>query len=87
MGSGKGKTMTTLTSTELKQHLGEHLERAQQEPVTISKSGRPYAVIISKDEYERLQALEDQHWGERALEAQMSGNYASHDEALAVLQK
>ncbi len=79
--------MRTLTSAELKQHLGEHLERAQREPAMTSKNGRLYAIILGKEEYERLQALEDQYWGQRALNAQSSENYASHEEAMAILQE
>src|ERR1051326_6995943 len=43
-----------VTATELKNRLSETLERAQREPVSIIKNGRPYAVLVSQQEYERL---------------------------------
>jgi antitoxin Phd len=78
--------MTVLTATELKSRLGEHLEKAQREPVVVKKSGRRYAVIISQEEYERFQALEDRYWSERAMEAEKSG-YVGSREATALLRK
>jgi prevent-host-death family protein len=68
-----GYAVKTLTSTELKGRLGEAMEQAQIEPVAVSKSGRPYAVIMSQRDYERFLALEDCYWSERASEARKSG--------------
>ena len=48
--------MTMLTATELKSRLSEIIERAQREPITVKKGGKPYAVILGSEEYERLQA-------------------------------
>ena len=42
-------------------------ERAQREPITVKKGGRPYAVILGTEEYERLQALEDHYWARLAM--------------------
>ena len=76
----------TASATEVKNRFGEFLERAQREPVTVEKSGRAVAVILAQGEYERLQALEDHYWGERAREAAKIG-YVGHDEALALLTR
>lgn len=73
-----------VSATELKNHLSEAMERAQQEPVVVSKSGRPYAVLLSHAEYERLQALEDAVWEERARAAIASGDYV---DGASVLQE
>ena len=66
----KSKTMMVLTATELKLKLGEFMECAQREPISVKKSGRRYAVIISDEEYERFQALaiglKRPKWRERA---------------------
>lgn len=43
-----------VTATELKNRLSETMERAQHEPVFIEKNGRPFAVLMSQKEYERL---------------------------------
>ena len=65
--------MTDATATEVQTRFGEYADRAQQEPVSIRKNGRKYAVLLSQAEYERLQAAEDRQWGMMALEAKKSG--------------
>ena len=65
--------MTTATSTEVQTRFGEYIDCAQREPVSIKKNGRKYAVLLSQEEYERLQAAEDRQWGLRALEAKQAG--------------
>ena len=62
------------------------MDKAQTEPVTIEKTGRKYAVLIGFDEYQRLLALEDTYWGERASEAERSG-YSGPDEVQKLLAK
>ncbi len=39
----------------------------------IEKSGRPAVVMLSIAEYERLQALGDVYWGEKAKQALVKG--------------
>ena len=39
--------MKTLTSVEAQNHFGELLDTAQREPVTITRRGRPVAVVLS----------------------------------------
>ena len=46
--------MTIASATDFKVHLGEYLDKAQSEPVIVQKAGRDVAVLISKDEYDRL---------------------------------
>ena len=55
-----------VTTTELKNHLGAYLEAAIAAPVIVEKSGREVAVLISREHYTHLQALEDRWWGEQA---------------------
>jgi prevent-host-death family protein len=43
-----------VTATEAKNRLGQMLEHAQREPVTIEKSGRRHSVLISADRYDEL---------------------------------
>jgi antitoxin Phd len=62
-----------ITATELKNRLGQYLDAAETEPVIIEKSGRKKSVLISHAMYERLVALEDAKWGERARKAELRG--------------
>jgi antitoxin Phd len=68
--------MSHATATDVKNRLGAYLDAAQHEPVTIEKSGRKIAVLMSVTEYARLQALEDSWWGARAVVAEASGKAA-----------
>ena len=43
------------------------------EPVTIEKKGRPVAVVLSLEEYQRLEALDDAWWAARAEKAGEEG--------------
>jgi len=65
--------MKTITATELKKHSGEHLDDAVHGPVLIQKTRRPFAVLVSFSEFERLRACEDAYWTLRALEGQQEG--------------
>lgn len=78
--------MTTATSTEVQTRFGEYVDRAQQEPVSIKKNGRKYAVLLSQTEYERLQAAEDKQWGIMAREAKQDG-MLTPDETRAFLNE
>ena len=62
-----------ITATELKTRLGQYLDAAETEPVIIEKSGRKKSVLISHAMYERLIALEDVQWGERARQVEARG--------------
>ena len=46
-----------IPATEAKTNFGTLLEMVQREPLTISKKGRPVAVLISMDEFEAHQRL------------------------------
>ncbi len=81
-----GKKVTRMTATDAKTRFGEFVDLAQKEPVTVERSGRPCAVLIAIDEYERLRALDDRYWLERAAEAR-AGGYVTHDEAMDVIER
>ena len=70
--------MKTLAASTAKNSFGILLDSAQQEPVTLTKKGRAVAVVLSVAEYERLEALEDAYWRERAHTAECEG-YAGTD--------
>ena len=52
--------MTTISASEAKTHFGALITKAQKEPVTIEKQGRPVAVVLSfEDELFTMAALTD----------------------------
>ena len=77
--------MTTATATDVKNHFGEYVDKAQQEPVSIEKNGRKHAVLLSQSEYERLQAIENAHWAQKAAEGRKSG-YVGSDALMAAIE-
>jgi prevent-host-death family protein len=80
--------LPVITAAETKNKFGKVLLQAAKEPVTIEKSGCPVAVIMSYEEYERYQALEDRYWGERATSARHElGKYVSGTAILDKIQK
>ena len=56
--------METIAATEASNRFGKLLDLALQEPVTIEKKGRQVAVILSVEEYNRMEntieGLQDQ---------------------------
>lgn len=79
------KIMRTVSSTECKTKFGEYLEIVRTEPITIEKTGRSVAVMISCSEYERLTALENAYWLDRAREAEASG-YIGSEKSMEILK-
>ncbi len=65
--------MKSMSAKDAKQSFGVLLDAAQREPVTITRNGREVAVLISKEDFARLEALEDAHWGRLAEEAMQEG--------------
>ena len=47
--------MSNITATDAKNRFGQMLEMAQAEPVHVQKNGRDVAVVISPEEFRRLQ--------------------------------
>lgn len=52
-----GLLMKTMPAAKAKTNFGALLDSAQREPVTISKKGRPVAVMMSMQEYEEHETL------------------------------
>ncbi len=46
--------MKSIAAKEAKNNFGEMMDTVQREPVTIEKHGRPVAVIMSANEYEKI---------------------------------
>lgn len=50
--------MVRVTSLEFQKRFGRYRELAQREPVTVTSHGRDSLVVLSADEFARLQALD-----------------------------
>jgi antitoxin Phd len=46
--------MRTISSIEAKNRFGQLLDAAQRAPVTVTKKGRPAAVVMSVEDYRRM---------------------------------
>ena len=55
--------MKTMSAGDAKARFGQLLEAAASGPVAIEKHGRPVAVLLSREEFEELQALRAQQFG------------------------
>lgn len=65
--------MSIFGASEAKNEFGRLLDTAQREKVVIEKKGRPVAVLLSIQEYERLEKAEDQLWLSKAQAAEAEG--------------
>lgn len=63
----------TMSASDAKNNFGELLEFARKNPVKIERNGRPVAVMISHEEFERMEAMEDAWWAKQAEEASKEG--------------
>lgn len=53
--------MNKMAAATAKNHFGELLDMAQRAPVTIEKHGRPVAVMLSIQDFEKLESLKLQN--------------------------
>lgn len=65
--------MRTVSVKEAKHGFAALLDAAQRESVTITKKGKVVAVVLSREDFERFEALEDAHWIQRARVAVTEG--------------
>lgn len=79
--------MREMNASEAKGRFGEMLDLTRQEPIAISRAGRRVAVMLSAEEYEQLQVLEDAYWGAMAEGAARHGRFLSPEESLQFLQE
>jgi len=71
--------METLTANEARVGFVEALQKAQCTPVKITKSGKPFAVIMSIEDYEAAEELKMQALKEKIARAEkdlQAGNFA-----------
>ena len=72
--------MKTFTAKDAKQGFGEVIESAMREPVTITRNGKPTAVMMSLADFKRYEALEDLVWALRAEGVLNRGELLGADE-------
>jgi len=46
--------MDTYSATDAKREFGEVLMKSQRSPVSVTRNGKPIAVVMSNDEYQKL---------------------------------
>lgn len=46
--------MVTMNATDARNNIGKLWDTASREPVTIESAGKPIAVVLSPEEYEKL---------------------------------
>jgi prevent-host-death family protein len=76
------KPMITVPSTQFQMKTGEYLEKCRKEPVEISYQGKPKFVLLSVDEYQKMEKAGDLYWLMLAKEATKDGHYIEGEEFL-----
>ena len=77
--------METISATNARSGFERLLDAAWHGPVTIERNGRPVAVLMSVEEYERLETLEDASWAARADAAEEAGNWLGAEDSERLL--
>jgi len=77
--------MKTASASDFRNHIGDYLQQVLSNPVVLEKHGKPAAVVISYELYQRFEAAEDALWGARA-EAAIEKGFVCDDEAIRRLQ-
>ena len=53
--------METLNASDAKREFGQLLMKAQREPVSINKNGKPIAVLVSAVEYQEIEMMKQSY--------------------------
>lgn len=65
--------MQNMNSKEAQNNFGSLMNSIVKEPVIIHKYGKPSAVVMSHEEYNKFLMFEDLYWSLKAKEAAKSG--------------
>ena len=76
----------TVDLTTLKTKPGEVLDKVKNTPITVERYGKPVAIIITPEQYERFENLEDAYWLKVIEARRKEGGYLSADESLKAVQ-
>ncbi len=77
--------MRTISATYARSGFERLLDAARRGPVTIERNGRPVAVLLSVEEFQRLEALEDASWAARAAAAEDADNWLGGEDSEKLL--
>ena len=61
--------MEVFTANEAKNRFGEVILKSQKEPVQVTRSGKPVAMVVSIEEYDSMEELKLRYVKERIQEA------------------
>lgn len=78
--------MLLVNAKEAQTRFGEIMVKVNKEPIAISRYGKTAAVVISYEEYQKFQDLEDFYWEIKAKEAEEEG-YLSVEESTNILDQ
>ena len=73
--------MKSVDVREAKNSFGRLLDDVRAEPVAIEKHGRAVAVVLSMEEYSRLEGLEESYWASKADEMIAKGDWVGVEES------
>jgi len=72
----RGGAMQTYTSSDAKREFGEVLIKSQLSPISVTRNGKPIAVIVSDAEYTKLRR---QVLAAKLIDGEQSGDAGSLD--------
>jgi antitoxin Phd len=65
--------MKTVTATQCRTRFGKCIKTVLRQPLSIEKTGKAVAVLISRAEYDRLVTIENAYWLKRGQVAEATG--------------
>lgn len=77
--------MIHIVAKDAKNHFGQLLTAALREPVVVDKNGKPIVVVLSTEEYKRLEQIEDELLALRAKLALEEG-FVGEEESESILK-
>ena len=79
--------MKTISIKKAKGQLGSLLKRVKKNPITIEENNKPVAVLLSAEEYEHFEKLEDIYWAARADEVVAENDWMGPEKSEIALQE
>jgi antitoxin Phd len=79
-----GHVMIVMTSVEAQNRFGELIDRAQREPIEITRRGRPVAYVIAEHDLKGLRDLSQRREAAMQWYASYRASAISHPEAAAL---
>lgn len=65
--------MLTLKATDARANFSKLIQDVQNEPIAIKKHGKCVAIVLTAEEYSKVQKLEDEYWAILAQKAHDEG--------------